>query len=300
MKIQYNGSSNVIKRLCQLVGITYHLEQEENDKRILHLKSSDESIDDIVTIPGDDITIDDALSDISENPVQNKVISAAMGTLEKELEKKQGALTFDTAPTENSINPVTSAGIYTAIAQSRANITVISIDTEITANMWQDGAVTITSSEIHADSVVTVGLQLGEATAELVQAAGNALIVAQSQAEGVIVLECLGKIPTMTIPITLTILSDTSYAVIQTINFTVLPSDWVDGVAKLTNSNFLPDSIVYIGLQVGASTEEIANAAANAIMAVKSHTEGMIELVCFGTVPSIALPISLTIINAGG
>lgn len=360
MTIQYNGSSKVIKRLCQLVGITYRLEQDESDKRTLHLKSSDGSIDDTVTIPGDDITVDDALSGTSENPVQNKVISNEIKNLKRESHThenkdvidsitiddytnwqsaKNKAHThdnkdaldritdtdvsswifaylqthkhenkdvldsiadFDTTPTKNSTNPVTSNGIYTAIARSRANITAVSVDVDVTADMWQDGAITITSSEIHADSVVTVGLQLGTATAELVQSVGNALIVAKSQADGAIVLECLGTIPTITIPITLTILTDTSYAVIQTIEFTVKPSDWVDGVATLTDANFLTDSIVDIGLQVGAATADIAKAAASATIAAQSQTDGSITLVCLGTVPAVALPLSVTVINVGG
>lgn len=209
-------------------------------------------------------------------------------------------LPCDETPTKNSTNPVTSNGIYTAIARSRANITAASVDVSITPDMWQDGTVTITSSEIHADSVVTVRLQMGTATAELVQAVGNALIMAKSQAEGSITLECLGEIPAVTIPITLTILTDTSYAVIQTIDFTVLPSDWVDGVATLTDANFFADSIVDIGLQVGAATADIANAAANAVLAAQSQTDGAITLVCLGTVPAVALPLAVTVINVGG
>lgn len=231
--------------------------------------------------------------------ISDRVTDLSKST-EAELAKKQDTLTFDDTPTRNSTNPVTSSGIYTAIARSRANITAVSVDISITADMWQDGAVTITSSEVHADSVVTVGLQMSMATAELVQVVGNALIVAKSQADGVIVLECLGTIPTITIPMTLTILTDTSYAVIQTIEFTVLPSDWVDGVATLTDANFFADSIVDIGLQVGAATADIAKAAANATIAAKSQTDGAITLVCLGTVPALDLPLAVTVINIGG
>ena len=60
-------------------------------------------------------TVDDRLSNISENPVQNKVIKAA-------IDKKQDKLSFDQAPAENSANPITSAGVYEAIADIRAQI----------------------------------------------------------------------------------------------------------------------------------------------------------------------------------
>ena len=56
---------------------------------------------------------DDALSSTSENPVQNKVVKAA-------LDGKQATLTFDNAPTENSNNPVKSGGVYAAIDTYRS------------------------------------------------------------------------------------------------------------------------------------------------------------------------------------
>lgn len=42
-------------------------------------------------------------------------VSSAIGKLEKGLDGKQATLTFDTTPTENSTNPVTSGGIYNVI-----------------------------------------------------------------------------------------------------------------------------------------------------------------------------------------
>jgi hypothetical protein len=52
--------------------------------------------------------IDTEMSSTSINPVQNKVIKAA-------IDLKQDKLTFDTAPSSGSSNPVTSGGIYTAL-----------------------------------------------------------------------------------------------------------------------------------------------------------------------------------------
>lgn len=50
------------------------------------------------------LPVDNALSSTSENPVQNKVVNAA-------LDAKQNTLTFDTTPTSGSTKPVTSGGI---------------------------------------------------------------------------------------------------------------------------------------------------------------------------------------------
>lgn len=44
------------------------------------------------------------------------------------LENKQDALTFDNAPTQNSTNPVTSGGIYTAIQNARRNINAATVN----------------------------------------------------------------------------------------------------------------------------------------------------------------------------
>lgn len=52
--------------------------------------------------------LDTALSTSSTNAVQNKVITAA-------LDAKQNTLTFDTTPTANSTNPVTSGGLKTVL-----------------------------------------------------------------------------------------------------------------------------------------------------------------------------------------
>ena len=53
-------------------------------------------------------SVDSLLSEESENPVQNKVITKALGL-------KQDSLEFDATPTAGSLNPVTSNGVYDAI-----------------------------------------------------------------------------------------------------------------------------------------------------------------------------------------
>ena len=62
----------------------------------------------------DKLTFDSAPTAGSNNPVTSGGIKTA-------LDGKQNTLTFDSAPTAGSNNPVTSGGIATAIAQSTAN-----------------------------------------------------------------------------------------------------------------------------------------------------------------------------------
>ena len=58
------------------------------------------------------IKVDSAMSTTSENPVQNKVITAAVNA-------KQDALVvgtnLDNTPVENSTNPITSGGVYAVV-----------------------------------------------------------------------------------------------------------------------------------------------------------------------------------------
>lgn len=88
------------------------------------------------------MTVDSALSTVSENAVQNKVITLA-------LEGKQSTLSFDSAPTENSTNPVTSGGVYTAIEAAK---TVV------------DDAISSTSSNPVQNSVIYTALEGKQST----------------------------------------------------------------------------------------------------------------------------------------
>ena len=60
----------------------------------------------------DTLTFDNAPTDESSNPVTSGGIYTA-------LEGKQDTLTFDSVPTQDSLNPVTSGGIYSAIENSQ-------------------------------------------------------------------------------------------------------------------------------------------------------------------------------------
>lgn len=59
---------------------------------------------------GSGVTVDDAMSSSSTNPVQNKVITSALAG-------KQDTLTFDNFPTAGSNNPVKSGGVKSATTE---------------------------------------------------------------------------------------------------------------------------------------------------------------------------------------
>jgi hypothetical protein len=65
----------------------------------------------------DKLTFDTAPTVGSENPVTSDGLSTALA-------RKQGNLTFDATPTENSSNPVTSGGIYSAIQAASTPVPV--------------------------------------------------------------------------------------------------------------------------------------------------------------------------------
>ena len=60
---------------------------------------------------------------------------------------KQDVLTFDSAPTQNSTNPVTSGGVYTALADV-GSPTATQVQTAVDNYLDQNGVVFNTSAEI--------------------------------------------------------------------------------------------------------------------------------------------------------
>lgn len=68
--------------------------------------------------------VDGAITVVPEPPENvYDQIRASISTLEDEVEGKQDELTFDTIPTANSMNPVTSGGVYTALTENPPSIT---------------------------------------------------------------------------------------------------------------------------------------------------------------------------------
>lgn len=82
MKIQYNGSSKILKRLVELVNRSQNvaLRQDNTDKNTLYWTGLD-GVEITVNIPSGAVEVDAELSETSTNPVENQAIT-------KELAKK--------------------------------------------------------------------------------------------------------------------------------------------------------------------------------------------------------------------
>lgn len=96
-----------------------------------------------IVINGDKYPLDgqspEAIMQIVEDnsdttPTENSDAPITSGGVFTALAGKQGTLTFDTVPTENSTNPVTSGGLFSALAGKQENLTV----TDITASVTTD------------------------------------------------------------------------------------------------------------------------------------------------------------------
>ena len=101
-----------------------------------------------------DLGIDSALSSTSDNAVKNKAVYAALAT-------KQDTLTFDTVPTANSTNPVTSGGTKAALdtklsttSDTTTNVTTFTSSDDSTStdktNAGMTEVITMASGETHA------------------------------------------------------------------------------------------------------------------------------------------------------
>lgn len=75
--------------------------------------------------------------------IDGRLISteAAVDDIQTELEGKQDKLTFDTSPTEDSANPVTSGGVYTALGGKQDVLTFDDTPTEDSTNPVTSGGV---------------------------------------------------------------------------------------------------------------------------------------------------------------
>ena len=96
------------------------------------------------------------LADVSVIPDVSSFITSAVSNLTNYYDKntvdaalagKQATLTFDSAPTQNSTNPVTSGGVYTAMANV-GSPTATQVQTAVDNYLDQNGVVFNTSAEI--------------------------------------------------------------------------------------------------------------------------------------------------------
>ena len=85
------------------------------------------------------------LGNVNNTADADKPVSTAV---QNALNLKQNTLTFDSSPTENSTNPVTSDGIYTALSAKQNNLTFDSVPTENSTNPVTSGGLYEALSDI--------------------------------------------------------------------------------------------------------------------------------------------------------
>lgn len=112
------------------------------------------------------VPIWDAEAASSVEPTQ-KITAAQFAAAVKTLANLQGKLTFDTTPTTGSTNPVTSGGVANAIAQSTANLNVISSATAIPSRSVENGAFATMATftpPANGSYLIVVDMEYGTAT----------------------------------------------------------------------------------------------------------------------------------------
>lgn len=120
MKIQYNGSSKILKRLVELVNRSQNvaLRQDNTDKNTLYWTGLD-GVEITVNIPSGAVEVDAELSETSTNPVENQAIA-------KEIAKK--ADKSDIPTVGNGVLSLQrngkSVGTFSANAEENASIDI--------------------------------------------------------------------------------------------------------------------------------------------------------------------------------
>lgn len=129
---------------------------EENASQINQLKTRVDTAETNINKKQDKLTFDSAPTAGSNNPVTSKGIKAA-------LDAKQGTLAFDSTPTSGSGNPVTSGGLYSALAGKKNTQTAKSSPAASgnalafidTVSQNAQGVITATKKNVTVDSMPT-------------------------------------------------------------------------------------------------------------------------------------------------
>ena len=105
--------------------------------------------DEIKTLFNDVSNIEDNIPEASDtNPLMDGIVSAGVSDnfsradhIHPKDTSKQDKLTFDNSPTQNSINPVTSGGVYTALSGKQDTLTFDNTPTEDSDNPVKSGGI---------------------------------------------------------------------------------------------------------------------------------------------------------------
>lgn len=82
-----------------------------------------------------------SITDEFKTKANTSDVASALADMEDEIDTKQNALTFDTTPTADSTNPVTSGGIKTALDEKQDELTFDSTPTSNSTNPVSSGGV---------------------------------------------------------------------------------------------------------------------------------------------------------------
>lgn len=108
------------------------------------------------------------------NTTEKSNLVGAINELKTASDAKQGTLTFDSAPTSGSTNPVTSSGVYTALAGKQGTLTFDSSPTENSDNLVKSGVIyTALAGKADAAATQTALNSKADATATQTALAGK-------------------------------------------------------------------------------------------------------------------------------
>lgn len=158
----------------------------------------------------DALTFDTAPAENSTNPVTSGGVYTALSTLSDVVDGKQDALTFDAAPTNNSTNPVTSGGVYTALSGKEPNIAKGTISTGTTWSGSGTGPFTqtVTVSGASVTAKSKVDLQPDAAAfAQLLSDHVKAIFISNNS--GTLTAYAVGRKPTAAITFQCTVMEVT-------------------------------------------------------------------------------------------
>lgn len=108
------------------------------------------------------------------NTTEKSNLVGAINELKTASDTKQGTLTFDSSPTSGSINPVTSGGVYTALAGKQGTLDFDSSPTENSDNLVKSGVIyTALAGKADATATQTALNSKADATATQTALAGK-------------------------------------------------------------------------------------------------------------------------------
>lgn len=136
------------------------------------------------------------------------VLNDNFDTIDTTLADKEDALTFDDTPTENSTNPITSGGVYTALQE----LTPVALGSLSLTTTWTDEGEGVYSQEVTIDDVTTASkIDLQPDATVLAQMINNQVIALGAVNDsGTVTVYAYGNAPTVALTVQYTRMEVTS------------------------------------------------------------------------------------------